>query len=482
MPLGGALSPVDDARCTDGGSVPAGGTRIGSEAFRRAYGVRHAYVAGSMYRGIASKELVERMARAGMLAFVGTGGMRPSEVRDAIDHLRRRLPAGTTYGMNLLHSPGEPEREEEQVDLFCANGVTLVEASAFLNVTPSLVRYRLTGLRRDDDGRVRAANRIVAKVSRPEVATAFLSPAPRRTVEALLGAGRVTAEQATLAAEIPMCDDLTVEADSGGHTDSGVAYTLMPVVLRLRDEQRRRHGYPHLVRIGAAGGIGTPEAAAAALMLGADYLVTGSINQCTVESGASEPVKALLQRMNVHDTAYAPAGDMFEVGSRVQVLRRGVFFPARANKLYSLYQQYDSLEAIDATTRQQLEQRYFKRTFDEVWAEVRRYRSAEEVARAEASPKHRMLLVFKWYFAYSNQLALDGDEENTVDFQVHCGPALGAFNQWVIGTPLESWRNRHVDDIGHRLMTGTADLLDRRLRELCGAGLPQSGDLAPALV
>jgi len=31
-----------------------------------------------------------------------------------------------------------------------------------------------------------------------------------------------------------------------------------------------------------------------------------------------------------------------------------------------------------------------------------------------------------------------------VDYQVHTGPALGAFNQWVKGTSLEDWRKRQI--------------------------------------
>ena len=71
-------------------------------------------------------------------------------------------------------------------------------------------------------------------------------------------------------------------------------------------------------------------------MVGADFVCTGSINQCTVESGMSDVVKDLLQDINVQDTEYAPAGDMFEIGARVQVLKKGTFFPARANKLFML--------------------------------------------------------------------------------------------------------------------------------------------------
>ena len=153
---------------------------------------------------------------------------------------------------------------------------------------------------------------------------------------------------------------------------------------------------------------------------------------------------------------------MFELGSRVQVLRRGVFFPARANKLYSLYRQFDSWEAIDVATRHQLEQRYFRRSFDSIWDEVK---SRVSTNCGEApTDRQKMLAVFKWYLAHSTQLALAGDKTQVVDFQVHCGPALGAFNQWVKGTEFENWRNRRVDDIGIRLMTEMGRLLDSRAR------------------
>src|SRR3954462_15450892 len=99
-----------------------------------------------------------------------------------------------------------------------------------------------------------------------------------------------------------------------------------------------KYRYQNKIRIGAAGGIGTPHAAAAAFILGADFILTGSINQCTVEAGTSAAAKDGLQELNVQDTDYAPAGDMFELGARVQVAKRGLFFPARANRLYELYQ------------------------------------------------------------------------------------------------------------------------------------------------
>ncbi|HWP96056.1 MAG TPA: malonyl CoA-ACP transacylase, partial [Syntrophomonadaceae bacterium] len=117
-------------------------------------------------------------------------------------------------------------------------------------------------------------------------------------------------------------------------------------------------------------------------------------------------------------------------------------------------------------TKKQIEEKYFKRGFDEVFEEVKQFSSIVEIEKAELNPKQKMAMVFKWYFNYSSRLALNGGEESKVDYQIHCGPALGAFNQWVKGTDLEDWRNRHVDVIGKILMKETATLLNQRIKLL----------------
>jgi trans-AT polyketide synthase/acyltransferase/oxidoreductase domain-containing protein len=53
---------------------------------------------------------------------------------------------------------------------------------------------------------------------------------------------------------------------------------------------------------------------------------------------------------------------------------------------------------------------------------------------------------------------------------------MGAFNQWIKGTDLEDWRNRHVDEIAVRLMRAAAEFLDDRFRAM------HSADPAPETV
>ncbi|TYS11718.1 ACP S-malonyltransferase [Bacillus subtilis] len=439
---------------------------LGSAEFKQDYQLTYAYLAGGMYRGIASKEMVVKLSKAGMMGFFGTGGLSLNEVEDAILTIQEELGEGQAYGINLVHNMKHTESEEKMINLLLKHQVRNVEASAFLSVTPALVRYRAKGVKRNPDGEIVCSHRIIAKLSRPEVAESFLSPAPENMLQKLLGENKITVNEAELLRNIPMADDICVEADSGGHTDGGVAYSLMPAMTSLRDEMMKKYQYPKKIRVGAAGGIGTPDAAVAAFMLGADFIVTGSINQCTVEAATSDKVKDLLQQMNVQDTAYAPAGDMFESGSKVQVLKKGVFFPARASKLYELYQRYGSIRELDAKTLTQLEEKYFKRSIEDIYKDITSHYPAAEIEKAERNPKHKMALIFRWYFRYSSNLAISGSEHSKVDYQIHCGPALGAFNQWAKGSELENWRSRHVDEIGKTLMTETAALLHERMQSM----------------
>jgi trans-AT polyketide synthase/acyltransferase/oxidoreductase domain-containing protein len=452
---------------------------LGSAVFRHRHRLKYAYVAGAMYKGIASRQLVVRMGKAGLIGYLGTGGMKFNEFEADLRAIQSELHGQGSYGANLLAAPFKPELEEETVDLLLRHSVPRVEAAAFTQITPALVRYRLSGIFRDREGAVQVPNLILAKASRPEVAEQFLSPPPQPLLKRLVEANKITRHASELAQSVPMADDLCVEADSGGHTDRGVLYALLPAILRIRDNLFQKYRYSTPICVGAAGGLGAPEAIAAAFILGADFVLTGSINQCTVEAGTSDLVKDLLEEADVQDTELAPAGDMFEMGAKVQVFKKGLLFPGRAKRLYDLYRQFNSLEEIDAQTRGQIETRYFKRSFAEVYAETKKYFlqvMPETIERAERDPKHKMALVFRWYFVHSSRLARLGKADDKVDFQIHCGPALGAFNQWVKGTSRESWRNRHVDEIAESLMVGAARILENRYREMRSAGPGQAID------
>lgn len=455
---------------------------LGESSFRADHQLRYAYLAGSMANGIASIELVSAMSTAGMLGFFGAAGLSLPVVAKAIDTLTATL-GGRPFGVNLIHSPAEPQLESGAVDLFLKKRVSLVEASAFLDLTLPLVRYRLHGIHRAASGRIVTPNRLIAKVSRVEVASKFMSPAPEGLLRELQAAGDLSAEQIKLARQVPVAQDLTAEADSAGHTDNRPAVTLLPTMIALRNRLQTEHRYPEPLRVGVAGGIGSPWAAAAAFAMGAAFVMTGSVNQACVESGSSDLVRQMLAEAEQADTIMAPAADMFEMGVKLQVLKRGTMFAMRAAKLYELYRAHNSLENIPVTQRDTLEKTVFRLPLAEVWRQTCAYfqdRDPAQVTRAAGDPKHKMALVFRWYLGQSSHWANVGEPSRKIDFQIWCGPAMGAFNEWTRGTFLAEAKQRRVVTVALNILYGAAVLLRAQSLRLQGFGAgPELARLRP---
>jgi len=125
------------------------------------------------------------------------------------------------------------------------------------------VRYRVKGLEAGGPDGVIVRNRVIAKISRTELAEMFVRPAPQALLNKLLEMvccfsslflfktrellswrkiltfvyvqGEITQEQAALAKRVPMCDDIAVEADSGGHTDNRPMVVILPMIMAVRD-------------------------------------------------------------------------------------------------------------------------------------------------------------------------------------------------------------------------------------------------------
>lgn len=433
---------------------------LGDRNFCLHHGVNFAYSTGAMAGGIASEEMVIALGKAKLLGSFGAGGLSPERLEAAIQRIQAELPNGP-YAFNLIHSPNEPIIEQRAVELYLQYGVRTVEASAFLDLTPNIVRYRVAGLVLNSANQIEIQNKVIAKVSRSEVATKFLQPPPVRMLNELVQQGLISEQQAQLAAYVPMADDITVEADSGGHTDNRPLVCLLPTMVALRDKIQSQYNYTNPVRIGVAGGIATPHAALAGLMMGAAYVVTGSVNQSCIESGSCEYTKKLLAQAEMADVMMAPAADMFEMGVKLQVLKRGTLFPMRSQKLYELYRTYNSIEEIPANEREKLEKQVFRKPLNEIWELTVSYlsqRSPEKLAKAVNNPKLKMALIFRWYLGLSSRWSNSGEVGRETDYQIWCGPAMGSFNDWVRDTYLAEYKNRRVVDVANHIMLGAAYL------------------------
>jgi hypothetical protein len=97
-------------------------------------------------------------------------------------------------------------------------------------------------------------------------------------------------------------------------------------------------------------------------------------------------------------------------------------------------------------------------------------RDPAQVDRAEQDPKHLMALVFRSYLGQASRWAVTGEKERLMDYQIWCGPAMGAFNSWVQGSFLEPPANREVVQVALNLLEGAAVIT--RAQQLRASGLP----------
>jgi len=80
-----------------------------------------------------------------------------------------------------------------------------------------------------------------------------------------------------------------------------------------------------------------------------------------------------------------------------------------------------------------------------------------------------MALIFRWYLGLATHWGILGIPERVMDYQIWCGPSMGAFNDWARGTNLEGLDQRQVVEIADQLMLGAT--YQYRLNQLTVQGL-----------
>jgi PfaD family protein len=412
------------------------GKQKNGREFMKAHKIDYPFYAGAMAKGIASADMVIALGKKNMMGSFGAGGLPLQKVVDGIEKIQKEL-SDKPYCVNLIHSPFDESLERGNVELFLKYKIKTVEASAFMSLTEHIVRYRVSGY---VDGR--ATNKVIAKISRTELAEMFMKPAPKKFLDILLSKKQITPEQAEMAKSIPMADDIAVESDSGGHTDNRPIHVLLPLIRRLGTKIQSEYSYGDRIRIGAGGGIGCPEAVDAAFAMGADFVLTGTINQMSREAGTCDAVRKMLSNATYSDVTMAPAADMFDQGVELQVLKKGTFFAQRAKKLYELFKEYGSWDNVPDSIVQSVEKQIFKQSISKVWEETANFynnilKDPEKVKKANKNSKIKMSMICRWYLSKSSGWANNGIKERSGDYQIWCGPAIGAFNEFIRGSRLD---------------------------------------------
>ncbi|MBU4463837.1 MAG: 2-nitropropane dioxygenase, partial [Proteobacteria bacterium] len=92
----------------------------------------------------------------------------------------------------------------------------------------------------------------------------------------------------------------------------------------------------------------------------------------------------------------------------------------------------------------------------------------------------KMALVFRSYLGQSSTWATTGDPLRKMDYQIWCGPAIGAFNEWVKGSFLEKAENRKTVTVAMNLLYGASVATRANLLRNYGVTLPAgAGSFSP---
>jgi hypothetical protein len=124
--------------------------------------------------------------------------------------------------------------------------------------------------------------------------------------------------------------------------------------------------------------------------------------------------------------------------------------------------------------RAPIERDMLRCTLEQAWESTRAYflqRDPAQVDRAEREPKHKLALVFRSYLGQASRWANVGVVDRVMDYQVWCGPAMGAFNEWTRGSFLEAPENRGVAVVARNILFGAAVLTRAHFLRCQGAAL-----------
>jgi PfaD family protein len=124
-----------------------------------------------------------------------------------------------------------------------------------------------------------------------------------------------------------------------------------------------------------------------------------------------------------------------------------------------------------------MEKETLSASVDEVWAATQSFwrdRDPREIEKAAANPKHKMALCFRWYLGLSSRWAIAGEPSRRLDYQIWCGPAMGAFNDWARGSFLEQPASRGVVQIALNLLEGATVITRAHQLRTYGVPVPAS--------
>ena len=245
-----------------------------------------------------TRDVIAAVTNAGGIGVLGVNSLTPDEIRAEVRWIKERVgdkPFGVDLLLSASYIEGTPEELESQIPEGHAQWVDQLMRD---NNIPEPKTPGPWGVRRVDLlRRARAKFDVIIEEQVPIFASGMGSPAfildelheHGIKVWGLIGLARQAARELEAGLDLIVAQG----QDSAGHTGRMGTFSLVPEVVDVA----RAHDTPIL----AAGGITTGQHLAAALMLGAEGVWTGTIWQATHESETTMARKKMLVEAGSQD-------------------------------------------------------------------------------------------------------------------------------------------------------------------------------------
>ncbi|MFC1745257.1 1-acyl-sn-glycerol-3-phosphate acyltransferase [Candidatus Riflebacteria bacterium] len=423
---------------------------LGSKEFQTVHGVRHSYCTAPLPFGISGKQMLSSLATAGFLPFFGSTGLNLGEIKNSLKQIRDRV-GNKTFGVGISFVPYDKEREWQLILILIKLGIRHLWVSHYPYPTEALTFFRLNGIKQNSIGAIEPQNFIFARVSHLETVKRFVAHPPKNVVERLWQDGRISEQEKNLSCKIGLSEDIIVHGEGSGLGSNGSLNTLFPQIyqsVKIIQEDLTRN-----IRIGTSGGLSNPQAISAMFSLGADFVVTGSINQISAEANCSAKVKQMLAKAGSSDTAFVVSADPLEKGNNIQVLKYGTQFSVKANKLAKLYLKYGDLLNLPEKEKKVLEEGFFRCSLETAMNRANLIFKDLQFGENKKNKKESgLLLLFHLYLYESFLWAKEGTKNREMDYQIWVDQSIGSFNMWRNAVFSKSIEDISVTDIAERLL------------------------------
>ena len=134
-------------------------------------------------------------------------------------------------------------------------------------------------------------------------------------------------------------------------------------------------------------------------------------------------------------------------------------------KLHEIYNRISKMADIEQSLLAQIQEKYFDKSVEEIYNEIKNKLSDAEKKRAENDSKFKFGLIISWYYDHCTNCAIDMENAQNLNCLIPVSSAMGRMNLLLENTEYTNWQNRHPDILSKLIMSGAEQKLNDILKK-----------------